>query len=132
MREGVPGSQVYSIEALAASMEQMTEQRSLAFPASDVKVKHQVQYYSGAYGTMERVSMLEFRRDAEAVIRKVRRGQRLIMTYRGKPVMRLEPIQTSVPRPDDPFYQLAHLATHHTARVKTLTNEEIDQIIYAS
>lgn len=73
--------------------------------------------------------MLEFRRDAEAVIRKVSRGQRLIMTYRGKAVMRLEPIQASTPRPDDPFYRLAQLAT---AQGKPLTNEEIDQIVYPS
>jgi prevent-host-death family protein len=76
---------------------------------------------------MQRISMLEFRRDAEAVIRKVRRGQRLIMTYRGKPVIRLEPIQSTAPRPDDPFYRLAHLAT---AEGRPLTNEEIDQIVY--
>jgi prevent-host-death family protein len=76
---------------------------------------------------MERVSMLDFRRDAEAVIRKVRRGQRLIMTYRGKPVMRLEPIRDKSPGPDDPFYKLAQLAA---ADGKSLTNEEIDQILY--
>jgi len=79
--------------------------------------------------SMEKVSMLEFRRDAEAIIRKVRQGQRLIMTYRGKPVMRLEPIQSSTPCPDDPFYQLAQIAT---ANGKPLTNEEIDQIVYPS
>jgi len=73
--------------------------------------------------------MLEFRRDAVAVIRKVRRGKRLIMTYRGKPVMRLEPIQESVPSPDDPFYKLAQLAT---TSGKPLTNEKIDQIVYQS
>ena len=78
---------------------------------------------------MEKVSMLEFRRDAEIVIRKVRQGKRLIMTYRGKPVMRLEPIQAPAPGPDDPFYKLAHLAT---AKGQPLTNEEIDQIVYES
>jgi prevent-host-death family protein len=77
---------------------------------------------------MEQVSVLEFRRDAEAVIRKVRRGQRLILTYRGKPVLRLEPIEVSAPSPDDPFYQLAQLAT---PTGKPLTNAEIDQTVYA-
>jgi len=76
---------------------------------------------------VEKVSMLEFRRDPEAVIRKVRRGKRLIMTYRGKPVMRLEPIQANSPSPDDPFYKLAQLAT---AKGQALTNEEIDRIVY--
>ena len=77
--------------------------------------------------SMEKVSMLEFRRDAEAVIRKVRQGQRLIMTYRGKPVMRLEPIRARTPGADDPFYKIAQLAT---ATGQPLTNAEIDQIVY--
>jgi len=56
-------------------------------------IKFNMKLNMGKGITMERVSILEFRRDAEAVIRKVRQGKRLILTYRGKPVMRLEPIQ---------------------------------------
>ena len=41
---------------------------------------------------MEKVSLLQFRHDAKAIIRQVAQGKRLILTYRGKPVMRLEPI----------------------------------------
>jgi antitoxin (DNA-binding transcriptional repressor) of toxin-antitoxin stability system len=78
---------------------------------------------------MEKVSILEFRRDADAVIRKVRQGKRLIMTYRGKAVMRLEPIQEGNPGPDDSFYNLAQLAV---PKGRSLTNEEIDQIVYES
>ncbi len=76
---------------------------------------------------MKKVSIQKFRRNAKAVIRKVCRGQRLIVTYRGKPVMRLEPIQGKSPGPDDPFYKLAHLAEADRRR---LTNEKIDQIVY--
>ena len=76
---------------------------------------------------MEKVSVLEFRRDAEAVIRKVRQGKRLIMTYRGRPVMRLEPIAASTPSKEDPIYKLDQLAT---SAGQPVTNEEIDQIVY--
>jgi len=78
---------------------------------------------------MEKVSLLEFRRHAVAVIRKVRQGKRLIMTYRGAPVMRLEPIGPDAPGADDPFYKIAQLAT---AEGRPLTNEEIDQAVYES
>jgi prevent-host-death family protein len=78
---------------------------------------------------MEKVSILEFRRDAESVIRKVRQGKRLILTHRGKPVMRLEPIREDNIRPDDPFYTIAELAVPNE---RSLTNEEIDQIVYES
>ncbi len=76
---------------------------------------------------MDKVSLLEFRRHADAVIRKVRQGKRLILTYRGKPVLRLEPIEARHPGPDDPFYALAQLAVPND---RSLTNEEIDEIVY--
>lgn len=76
---------------------------------------------------METVTVLDFRRDAEAVIRKVRQGKRLILTYRGKPVMRLEPIPEHRPAADDPFYGLAQMAIPEGT---SLTNEEIDEILY--
>jgi prevent-host-death family protein len=41
---------------------------------------------------MQQISVVQFRRNAETIIRRVQRGQRLILTYRGKPVMTLEPI----------------------------------------
>jgi antitoxin (DNA-binding transcriptional repressor) of toxin-antitoxin stability system len=91
-----------------------------------VKLHHQVQQSHGL-PIMEKVSLLEFRRHAVAVIRKVRQGRRLIMTYRGAPVMRLEPIETGAPGADDPFYKISQLAA---ADGRPLTNEEIDQAVY--
>jgi prevent-host-death family protein len=76
---------------------------------------------------MEKVSILEFRRHAEVVIRKVRQGKSLILTHRGKPVMRLEPIREDNIGPDDPFFKIAELAAPNG---RSLTNEEIDQIVY--
>ena len=81
---------------------------------------------------MEKVTILEFRRDAEAVIRKVRQGKSLILTHRGKPVMRLEPIQDRTIDKNDPFYGISELAVpdESTPNESPLTNEEIDAIVY--
>jgi prevent-host-death family protein len=77
---------------------------------------------------MERVSMLEFRRHAASILRKARQGKRFILTYRGKPVLRLEPVRTSVEvSEDDPIYQLSRIAE---AGGERLTNEQIDTIVY--
>jgi prevent-host-death family protein len=76
---------------------------------------------------METITVLDFRRHAEAVIRKVRQGKRLVLTYRGKPVMRLEPIREPRPAASDPFYCLPELAIPNG---RSLSNEEIDQIVY--
>ncbi|MFN8657770.1 MAG: type II toxin-antitoxin system Phd/YefM family antitoxin [Candidatus Obscuribacterales bacterium] len=80
---------------------------------------------------MEQVSILEFRKHAEAIIAKVRQGKHLVLTYRGKPVIRLEPITDAPVDGDDPFYSLPLLATASTSQgKKSITNEEIDEIVY--
>jgi antitoxin (DNA-binding transcriptional repressor) of toxin-antitoxin stability system len=71
--------------------------------------------------------MLEFRQDAEGVIRRLRSGERLLLTYRGKPVARLEPLEAEVAAADDPIYSLYQLADDET---EPLTNDEIDALIY--
>ncbi len=53
----------------------------------------------------------------------------MILTYRGKAVLRLEPIREQAAGSDDPFYSLGQLASHAT---DALTNEEIDKVIYES
>ena len=76
---------------------------------------------------MEKISMLEFRRHAEAIIRKARQGKRMILTYRGRPVMRLEPIVEEKVSEEDPFYTIDQLAVSDG---QSLTNEQIDRIVY--
>ncbi len=75
---------------------------------------------------MTRISMLEFRRDAEGIISRVQRGQRMILTRRGKAVARLEPIVDEKPGADDPFYKLIELAESGDS----LGNAEIDELLY--
>lgn len=70
--------------------------------------------------------MLELRRNALGIIEEVQRGQHLVLTYRGKPMARIEPLE-SVPADEDPFYALADLAD---AEGESLTNREMDQVIY--
>jgi antitoxin (DNA-binding transcriptional repressor) of toxin-antitoxin stability system len=77
---------------------------------------------------MKTISMLEFRRDAERIIRQIQAGERLVLTYRGKPVARLEPVLETAVDADDPFYALYRLAD---AGGKPLSNREMDEIIYA-
>jgi antitoxin (DNA-binding transcriptional repressor) of toxin-antitoxin stability system len=75
---------------------------------------------------MKKVSMLEFRLDAERIIAQVQKGQRMILTHRGKPVARLEPIGAGAPDPDDPFYSLTDLAEPG----QSLSNSQIDECVY--
>ena len=78
---------------------------------------------------MKTVSMLEFRQNAEEIVAQVAKGQRMILTYRGKPVARLEPISSQGHDGDDPFYALDQLADP-TGRA--LNNRQMDKIIYGA
>ena len=76
---------------------------------------------------MQTVSMLEFRQDAESVLKRLRSGERLVLTYRGKPVARLEPFDVKVAHADDPIYNLHKLAD---SDAEALANREIDALTY--
>jgi antitoxin (DNA-binding transcriptional repressor) of toxin-antitoxin stability system len=76
---------------------------------------------------MKNVSMLEFRRNARELIDRISGGERMVLTYRGKPVVRLEPIEKDRIREDDPFYKLPEAA--HSGG-ESMSNEEIDRTVY--
>ncbi len=76
---------------------------------------------------MKTITMLDFRLDAENIIAQVQKGHRMILTRRGKPVARLEPIAPECVAENDPCYRLAELSD---SSGKSLTNPEIDEILY--
>jgi len=76
---------------------------------------------------MKTVTMLDFRHNAEKILAQVQKGERIILTNRGKPVARLEPITPESVDADDPFYSLAELAE---AGGGSLSNAQIDDILY--
>lgn len=76
---------------------------------------------------MKTISMLDFRLHAEQIIAQVQKGQRMILTRRGKPVARLEPINHETVDTDDPFYTLCELSA---VSGESLSNSQIDDILY--
>jgi antitoxin (DNA-binding transcriptional repressor) of toxin-antitoxin stability system len=79
---------------------------------------------------MKTVTMLEFRQNAEGVLRRLARGERFVLSHRGKPAARLEPLTTapSTDPADDPFLGIARRAKP-SPKGKT-KHEEIDRILY--
>ncbi|MBI3987098.1 MAG: hypothetical protein HY343_09270 [Lentisphaerae bacterium] len=73
------------------------------------------------------VTMLEIRKDPVKVIRQVQAGRRMVLTYRGKPVLRLEPITGASAPESDAFYRLADLAVKGG---KSLSNRQMDEAVY--
>jgi antitoxin (DNA-binding transcriptional repressor) of toxin-antitoxin stability system len=77
-------------------------------------------------GHMKTVTLLEFRKNAQATLNKVAGGQTIVLTRRGLAVARLEPLGEERIGPDDPIYALGELAVEGSA----LTNEQMDREIY--
>ena len=78
---------------------------------------------------MKSVTLLEFRQQAQAVLAQVQKGQGVLLTYRGKPVARLEPVTNRSASSDDPFYTLDQLADD---RAESLANDEVDRVVYGA
>ena len=74
--------------------------------------------------------MLEFRKDAEGILRRVARGERFLLSHRGRPAARLEPITTAsaVDSANDPFLTIGKRAVP-SPKGKT-RHADIDRIIY--
>jgi len=82
---------------------------------------------------MTTVTMLEFRKNAANFLERIAKGESFVLSHRGKPAARLEPVETAHPHPDkekDPFLNIGKRATPSP---KGPTNHNIiDSILYGS
>lgn len=74
--------------------------------------------------------MLELRRNAESILRRVKHGERLILTYRGRPALRLEPLMDNQTKAgeSDPFFKLKGLV--EPGQASGMSNEDMDAVVY--
>jgi antitoxin (DNA-binding transcriptional repressor) of toxin-antitoxin stability system len=79
---------------------------------------------------MKTVTMVQFRQDAEGVLRRIAKGERFLLSHRGKPAARLEPLDAPAPADPatDPFLGIARRAKP-SPKGKT-KHGEIDRILY--
>jgi antitoxin (DNA-binding transcriptional repressor) of toxin-antitoxin stability system len=79
---------------------------------------------------MKTVTMLQFRKNAEGILRRIQQGERFVLSHRGQPVARLEPLGTRRPADpaNDPFLAIAARA-QPSPKGKT-KHSDIDQIVY--
>jgi antitoxin (DNA-binding transcriptional repressor) of toxin-antitoxin stability system len=79
---------------------------------------------------MKTVTMLDFRKDAAGILRRLGKGERFVLSHRGRPAARLEPIETTVAADPahDPFFGISRRATR-SPKGKT-RHQDIDRIVY--
>lgn len=79
---------------------------------------------------MKTVTMLEFRKNAEGVLRRIAKGERFVLSHRGKPAARLEPLEPSRPADpaNDPFLAIGRRAK--PSPIGKTKHADIDRILY--
>jgi antitoxin (DNA-binding transcriptional repressor) of toxin-antitoxin stability system len=79
---------------------------------------------------MKTVTMLEFRQNAESLLRRLAKGERFLLSHRGKSAARLEPVTPwrGAVALDDPFLAIGSRATR-SPKGKT-RHADIDHILY--
>lgn len=73
------------------------------------------------------ISTHQMRFEFERVLRAVKAGRSLTLTYRNKPLARIVPLNEDLPvAEDDPIFRLDQLSEP----IGPLTNAEIDRLVY--
>jgi len=74
--------------------------------------------------------MLEFRKHAQTILRRVGKGERFVLSHRGRPAARLEPIASNASSGlvNDPFLTIGARAVP-SPKGKT-RHTEIDSLLY--
>ncbi|MFZ4778083.1 MAG: hypothetical protein ACOYM3_22150 [Terrimicrobiaceae bacterium] len=78
---------------------------------------------------MSEVTMLELRKRGRDIVRRLERGEKMALTYRGKRVGFLTPDPEGAEMPisaDDPIHAFVAMAEP----MGGLSNEEMDQVLY--
>jgi len=79
---------------------------------------------------MNTVTMVEFRKNAESILRRVGRGERFVLSSRGHPAARLEPITvTGVSDPAKDLFLTIGQRAVRSSKGKT-RYADIDRILY--
>ncbi|MBX7157896.1 MAG: type II toxin-antitoxin system prevent-host-death family antitoxin [Verrucomicrobiae bacterium] len=76
------------------------------------------------------ITMLDLRHNAETIVKKVENGQSMILTYRGRPAVRLEPALPHVKKSAEKSVDFVKSLFAMSVSMGPMTNEEMDRLIY--
>ncbi|MEZ5405467.1 MAG: type II toxin-antitoxin system prevent-host-death family antitoxin [Verrucomicrobiia bacterium] len=76
------------------------------------------------------ITMLDLRHNAETIVKKVENGQSMILTYRGRPAVRLEPALPPVKKSAENNVDFVKSLFAMSVSMGPMTNEEMDRLIY--
>jgi prevent-host-death family protein len=72
------------------------------------------------------ITMLDFRRRAGRIVKQIRQGESMVLSYRGEESVVLTPYRKGPPEERDPLFDLPKKAE----KGGSLTNDDIDGVLY--
>ena len=76
---------------------------------------------------MKTITMLDLRRDARRIVQRVKKGERLVLSYRGENSVLLEPYRDAQNiTKEDMLFKLPDLAEQG----EPMSNSEMDKVLY--
>ena len=81
---------------------------------------------------MTTMTMLDLRKNSDIILEKLKKKEKISLSYRGKPVATIEPIQERVDWREDTFAQfIEEMKSSPREKIKSkITNKEIDSLVY--
>jgi antitoxin (DNA-binding transcriptional repressor) of toxin-antitoxin stability system len=79
---------------------------------------------------MESITMLDLRKNSAVLLKKLKRKEKILLSFRGKPVATIHPILQDIDWESDSFLHFLNTIPKTSSKKKHLSNEEIDSLVY--
>jgi len=79
---------------------------------------------------MTSITMLELRKNSNVLLEKLKRKEKILLSFRGKPVATIHPISQESDWETDSFLQFINSISKSSSKKTKLSNEEIDSLVY--
>jgi len=81
---------------------------------------------------MTTMTMLDLRKNSDVLLEKLRKKEKITLSYRGKPIATIQPILDKQDWSEDCFVDFIKESSHSKKDLNTtkITNKEIDSLVY--
>ena len=79
---------------------------------------------------MTSITMLDLRKNSSLLLEKLKRKEKILLSFRGKPVATIHPISQESDWETDSFLQFINSIPKSGSKKTKLSNEEIDSLVY--
>ncbi|HMV44759.1 MAG TPA: hypothetical protein PK079_01550 [Leptospiraceae bacterium] len=76
------------------------------------------------------ITMLDLRKNSTLLLKKLKGKEKILLSFRGKPIATIHPISEESDWETDPFLQFLNSIPESPKKKTRISNKEIDSIIY--